>query len=96
MPIYEFRCASCDRVTSVFTRRVESPAGVTCEHCGSADTSRAISTFAFSKSESSSFDLGDLGGMGGMDDMGMGGMGGMGGMDMGMGGMGGLDMGDDF
>lgn len=103
MPIYEYRCQECGKLTSVFSRKVGFDGDVTCEACGSGKTERAISTFAFTKSASDDFggmDMGDMGmgdmGMGGMGGMpGMGGMGGMPGMG-GMGGFGGMDMGDDF
>ena len=48
MPIYEYNCADCDGVTSVFLRsmRQEVSADQRCEHCGSAAISRAISQVA--------------------------------------------------
>ena len=106
MPIYEYRCTECSKITSVFTRKVGAASSATCDACGSTKTERAISNFAFAKSSSGDGGFGDMGdfggddmGMGGMGGMpGMGGMGGMGGMPGmgGMGGMGGFDMGDDF
>src|SRR3989442_15507496 len=51
MPIYEFKCGSCRRLSSVFTRTVGSPAGAGCSHCGSAKLERALSRFAYHKSE---------------------------------------------
>lgn len=102
MPVYEYRCADCGQLTSVFTRKQGFEGSVQCSGCGGGNTSRAISSFAFSKSSGGS-DFGDfgegdddLGGMGGMP--GMGGMGGMGGHGHSHGGddFGGLDMGDDF
>ena len=45
MPLFDYACASCGRRTEVFTRSAPAPA-VRCEHCGSEDTTRAISTFA--------------------------------------------------
>ncbi len=53
MPIYEYRCADCNRLTNVFVRTVNSevrqPA---CDHCGSANTARALSKFAVGRSQS--------------------------------------------
>lgn len=48
MPIYEYRCADCSEVTSVFLRsiRQEVSADQRCEHCGSADLSRVMSQVA--------------------------------------------------
>ncbi len=40
MPIYEFRCAACGRITSIFTRSVNSQFESRCSHCGSEDVSR--------------------------------------------------------
>src|SRR5947209_6491120 len=46
MPIYEYRCASCRRRTSVFVRSATSAARPKCEHCGSAKLNRLVSKFA--------------------------------------------------
>jgi putative FmdB family regulatory protein len=35
MPIYEFRCAACGRITSLFTRSVNAAFEERCGHCGS-------------------------------------------------------------
>ena len=43
MPIYEYRCADCEQVTSVFLRSVNASAEERCEHCGSKRLSRLIS-----------------------------------------------------
>ncbi len=51
MPIYEFKCADCGRLTSVFTRTVASPIDSKCQHCGSAKLQRALSRFAHHRSE---------------------------------------------
>ena len=44
MPIYEYQCRSCDELTSVLVRGFNSPDSVKCEHCGSTETSRVMST----------------------------------------------------
>ena len=46
MPIYEFRCVSCRKRTSVFVRSVTSVAKPACEHCGSKKTERVFSRVA--------------------------------------------------
>jgi putative FmdB family regulatory protein len=46
MPIYEFRCLSCKRKTSVFVRSVTAKASGTCEWCGSDKLARLMSKFA--------------------------------------------------
>ena len=50
MPIYEFRCDDCGKITNHFTRKVDPDPKAACEHCGSAQTSRMISRFARSYS----------------------------------------------
>jgi len=51
MPIYEYRCAACGRVTEAFHRDLAKAKPPACEHCGSRKTSRAISRFATPKTE---------------------------------------------
>ena len=46
MPIYEFRCLSCKRKTSVFVRNVTTDPSGKCEWCGSAKLARLMSKFA--------------------------------------------------
>lgn len=43
MPIYEYRCSSCGRVTNVFVRSAKVEATASCEHCGSDDLKRLMS-----------------------------------------------------
>jgi putative FmdB family regulatory protein len=50
MPIYEFRCADCGKVTSHFTRKIDVELTVACEHCGSGKTARMMSKFGRSYS----------------------------------------------
>jgi putative FmdB family regulatory protein len=51
MPIYEYKCQDCDRLTSVFVRSMSSEVDATCRHCGGSKLSRIISGFAYHKSE---------------------------------------------
>ena len=46
MPIYEYRCAACNRRTSVFVRSISAPVRAVCEHCGSPRLTRLMSKFA--------------------------------------------------
>ena len=46
MPIYEYRCAACNRRTSVFVRSIGAPVRANCEHCGSRRLTRLMSKFA--------------------------------------------------
>ena len=53
MPIYEYRCERCGRLTS---QLVLKPAGATspaCRACGNAQTQRVLSGFAYHRSEAS-------------------------------------------
>ncbi len=65
MPIYEYRCASCRRRTSVFVRSVSSPVTAACEHCGSGELTRLMSRFAVQRGGG---DLDDDGGLGDVDE----------------------------
>ncbi len=51
MPIYEYTCGDCRRLTSVFLKTMGADAKATCTHCGSGKLSRAPSRFAYHKSE---------------------------------------------
>ena len=51
MPIYELKCQECGRLTSVFVRSAGAPNEAACQHCGSGHLERAISRFAYHKSE---------------------------------------------
>jgi len=51
MPIYEYRCQSCRKRTSVFVRSVSSNVTVVCKHCGSSKVSRMMSRVAVLRSD---------------------------------------------
>lgn len=59
MPLYEFVCASCMARTEVFTRSVTAVLAPSCQRCGGRDLRRAVSRFAFHRSESEIY--GDMG-----------------------------------
>jgi putative FmdB family regulatory protein len=50
MPIYEFRCADCGKITNHFTRKIDTELKVPCEYCKSKRTSRMMSKFGRSYS----------------------------------------------
>jgi putative FmdB family regulatory protein len=50
MPIYEYTCGACGRLTSVFVKSMSGDAKPACGHCGSKKLSRALSRFAYHKS----------------------------------------------
>lgn len=69
MPIYEYRCRSCKRRTSIFYRSYSQVGAAACSHCGSQDMSRLISRFAVAKSEEGRLDdLSDPGKFGDLDE----------------------------
>ena len=51
MPIYEFLCRECGRLTSVFVKTIGSPYEARCRHCDSTKLERAVSRFAYHRSE---------------------------------------------
>src|SRR3990172_8875612 len=51
MPIYEFKCNDCGKITSVFVRKMASELEAPCQHCQSQNTRRMISTVARLKTE---------------------------------------------
>ncbi len=50
MPIYEYKCKKCGRLSSSFVRNTASDVAPACQHCG-GKTARALSRFAYHKSE---------------------------------------------
>jgi putative FmdB family regulatory protein len=52
MPIYEFVCQDCRKLTSVFVRSVSTDPSAACSHCGSASTKRAVSRVSIGRTES--------------------------------------------
>ena len=50
MPVYEYRCQSCDTKFEKLWRTFTIPEMVECKGCGSEDTERVISRVAFHKS----------------------------------------------
>ena len=51
MPIYEYRCGACDKITEVFHRSLERAVVPSCEECGGVEMERAVSRFATPKTE---------------------------------------------
>lgn len=54
MPIYEYRCQSCHRVSSRFFKAASSAgagAAVGCAHCGAPGAERIMSSFAQGRTE---------------------------------------------
>jgi putative FmdB family regulatory protein len=49
MPIYEFRCVSCGKVSSFFTRSISADLHPSCDHCQSHEMERRMSSFSLGK-----------------------------------------------
>lgn len=44
MPIYEYKCDDCEKVTEKFFRRSEPEDPIPCDHCNSKKTRKIISS----------------------------------------------------
>ena len=49
MPIYEYRCASCDQVSTFLTRSINASLDPVCQHCQGRNLERRISSFALGR-----------------------------------------------
>ena len=52
MPIYEYQCLACDKITSSLILKPEEENSVSCEHCGKHEMKRIISLCTSHKTES--------------------------------------------
>ena len=53
MPIYEYRCEDCGHLTSQLVLKSTAVTPPPCRACGSAQTQRVLSGFAYHRSEAS-------------------------------------------
>ena len=56
MPIYEYQCAKCRKLTNVLTTRVSEKVDAVCRHCGGKKMRRLMSRFAMPRSDESRMD----------------------------------------
>lgn len=56
MPLYEFRCEACERISSIYFRTTASSPEVCCRHCGGDAMQRILSAFASPQSEQQKMD----------------------------------------
>lgn len=56
MPLYEYRCQRCRRKTTVLVRGFGESPSPACQHCGSPDLARLVSTFVHRRSWGESLD----------------------------------------
>ena len=54
MPLYEYRCSSCDHRFEVLQRLGDGSEGLSCPDCGDAEVAKQFSTFAASSPGESS------------------------------------------
>lgn len=51
MPLYEFRCQSCEKTSSIYFPTSTASPPLHCRHCGSQELQRLMSSFAYLMSE---------------------------------------------
>jgi putative FmdB family regulatory protein len=56
MPIYEYQCEKCRKLTSVLTTRVSKKIDAVCTYCGGKKMRRLMSRFAMPRSDESRMD----------------------------------------
>ena len=52
MPIYEYRCQTCSKLSSFFLKSINSEIEAFCSHCQSKDIERRMSSFSLGKAVS--------------------------------------------
>jgi len=69
MPIYEYRCRDCRRLSTFVTLSVGAAFEPLCQHCGSTALDRLVSRVAIGRSEESRMDsLADPSALAGLDE----------------------------
>lgn len=69
MPIYEYRCGDCGKISSFLTFSVKEAFTPSCKHCGSNNLTKIVSRVAFLRSEESRLEsLADPSKMAGLDE----------------------------
>ena len=51
MPLYEYACRACKRISTILVRKKEEEDSLRCRHCGSDQLHRIMSRFAVHKTE---------------------------------------------
>lgn len=51
MPIYEYRCQRCRKVSSTFASIAEAPRTLECQHCGAPEAPRIVSRTSYHRSD---------------------------------------------
>ena len=69
MPIFEYKCADCQKIINVFIRHNDPQKKLHCPHCKSANLHKIFSRFASPKSEEARMEsLADPSAWSGLDD----------------------------
>ncbi|MBI2939939.1 MAG: zinc ribbon domain-containing protein [Chloroflexi bacterium] len=69
MPIYEYRCLDCGRLTSLLVRGFHETPKLSCQRCGGANLRKLVSRVVTLKSEERRLeDLADPSALGGVDE----------------------------
>jgi putative FmdB family regulatory protein len=69
MPIYEYRCASCRKLTTVITLSIGAAVDPVCRHCGGRNLEKLVSRVAVRKSDESRLEsLADPSSLTGLDE----------------------------
>lgn len=55
MPIYEYHCQACHRVSSIFFKVTSAARAVNCSHCGDSDMERIMSSFSQGRTEADEY-----------------------------------------
>ena len=53
MPIYEYACKTCNRMSTILVMKRDAQEGLQCRHCGSDQLHRVMSRFAVHQTEAS-------------------------------------------
>ena len=56
MPVYEYRCGDCGRLSSVLSYSWSNTGNLQCKHCGASNFTKLISGFSFHRSWGDSLD----------------------------------------
>lgn len=51
MPLYEYACSACKRISTILVRKKQEEESLRCRHCGSDQLDRILSRFAVHKTE---------------------------------------------
>jgi len=73
MPVYEYRCETCEHLTEALRRMSDADEPLACEKCGAEPTRRVQSVFASASGGADAGPMDCAGGACGMPGMGMGG-----------------------